>query len=356
MAELPSSLVEKYPWNPEKEAIWVATSLVLKRNLAHHNFPGKLNSQELDQVRGKLNRAMESLDSLKGKQIFSQGEMSSASRQLIYEHFFFLRGFTDAPDGAGMLIEEEGNLLGTINSGNHFELRTLTLGAGLDEGWNRLSQIEEQIGKSEDYAFLPKFGYLTADPAQCGTGLIVQAYLHLPALIHMGQLESAIANSEEDDVEFLGLSGDLMELTGDLIVVRNAYTIGVSEEAIQRCVERAATKLLGAEKTLRSHIKEEGNLEIKDLISKAFGLLVHSFQLDTREAIDLLSTMKLGLALGYIENVTEETLNRLFFQCRRGHLMHLFQELVDPEAIEKKRADYLQEQLSGIRLSPELSS
>ena len=61
--------------------------------------------------------------------------------------------------------------------------------------------------------------------------------------------------------------------------------------------------------------------------------------------------MKLGLALEYISGVSDDKLSELFFKCRRGHLSHLFP---DTQEIAQKRADFLQQELQGITLSPEL--
>ena len=145
-----------------------------------------------------------------------------------------------------------------------------------------------------------------------------------------------------------------MDLPGDLIIIQNNFAIGLSEEAILHAIQTAATKLIGAEKTMRAHLQEEQNKEIKDQISKAFGLIVHSFQLETKEALDLLSLMKLGLALGYVSGVSDGKLNELFFKCRRGHLSRLFSDVKEPKEIAQKRADFLQQELQGITLSPEL--
>jgi len=349
--ELPKALLDTTPWNPEEQAIWIASSLILRRNLARYNFPSKLQGPEVDQVLQTLKNALEQLPELENPHFYSKKDMSNINRELIFEHFLFLKGFQEAPNDSCFVIDDKGSFLALINTSNHLEMHALNLTNQWEDTWNRLTQFENQIGKNHDFAFSPKFGYLTADPAQCGTGLSVCAYLHLPALIHSGQLESAIANTDDDELLFMGLSGNLEELSGDLIIVQNNFCIGMSEEAILHAIQTAATKLIGAEKTMRAHLQKEPNTEIKDLISKAFGLIVHSHQLETKEALDLLSLMKLGLALGYISGISDQKLNELFFKCRRGHLSHYFPELKEAKEIAQKRADFLQQELQGIQLS-----
>ncbi|MDN3507081.1 MAG: hypothetical protein P0S96_07625 [Simkaniaceae bacterium] len=340
--ELPSSLMQQTPWNEEPGAIWIGSSIILRRNLAGRNFPNKQSAPEKEQVINDLKNELENT------RFYKQSELSAANRDLIYEHFLFLQGFSEAPDGSGVAIDENGDLLALFNLGDHLQIRALNFTSNWESTWNALASIEDKIDKAKGFAFSPKFGYLTSNPDHCGTGLTIYAYLHLPGLIHNNKLQETLGGNEE--VTFMGLSGDLNDLIGDIIVVQNNYSIGMSEEAILHSVQNTVTKLTGAEKAIRS---QETNTEIKDLISKAFGLLVHSYQLEIKEALDLLSLMKLGLALGEIADVSDRILSELFFKCRRGHLLNLFPDLKENEEIAKKRATYLQEQLTGIRLTSE---
>ena len=344
---IPPSLFDTIPWNPDPGAIWVASSLILRRNLARYNFPSKLSGPEIEQMIALLKSSLS--ESIPGSHFFLDKEISAGDRQIIFEHFLMMHGFKQPPNGAAVVLDDSCTTLATVNMGNHLELRALAPSGQFDEIWSRLTQIEDKIGKAaHGFAFNPKFGYLTSDPAECGTGLTVRAHLHTPALIHTQQIEGALRNAEDSEIDFSGLSGDIGELIGDLLVVENRYTIGMSEEAILHAIQSAVTKLLSAEKVMRDHLKEDRNAKVKDQISKAFGLIVHSHQLEIKEALDLLSLMKLGLAIGLIAGVSDEKLNSLFFKCRKGHLIRLFPELTEASEIEEKRADFLQKELEGI--------
>jgi len=344
---LPSSLFETIPWNPEPGAIWVASSLLLRRNLARYNFPTKLSDPEIEQVLNLLKSSL--AESISNSHFFKDRELSSEDRQLIFEHFLMMHGFKNPPNGTAIVLDDACKMLATLNMGNHLELRALSPSGNFNEIWSQVAQIEDQVSKTaKGFAFNPKFGYLTSDPAECGTGLTVRAHLHTPALIHTEQIEEALKKAEDPEVDFFGLAGDIKELIGDLLVIENRYTIGMSEEAILNAIQNVVTKLLSAEKVMRDHLREEPNAGVKDQVSKAFGLIVHSHQLETKEALDLLSLMKLGLAIGLIGGVSDDKLNSLFFKCRKGHLNRLFPDIKEESEIEEKRADFLQKELEGI--------
>ncbi len=348
--ELSSILLSSIPWNHENQAIWLGSSLTLRRNLNRYNFPSKMQKMEVDQVLQTLKKSLREDSGIEHPHFFAMNSLSANDRELLFEHFLFLRGLTEPPNGSGVVIDDKGSFLGLINTANHLELRALNISNQMEAAWNTLAQIENRISTKEGFAFSPKFGYLTADPSQCGTGLTVNAYLHLPALIHTDQIDSALANAEEDEVQVTGMSSEEEEFIGDLVILQNNYSIGMSEESILHAIQIAATKLIGAEKTMRQHLKQEQNIEVKDLISKAYGLMLHAFQLETKDALDLLSLLKLGLSLGYISGVTDQILSDLFFKCRRGYFSHLFPNLTDPKEVNQKRADFLQQELKGITL------
>lgn len=352
--ELSSILLKTIPWNHENQAIWIGSTIILRRNLNRYNFPSKLPKGETEQVIQTLKKSLGEYSGIEKPHFFAVSELSATDRELMFEHFLFLQGLSAPPNGSGIVIDDQGGFLALINIGNHLEMRTLALSNQLENSWNTLAQIEAKVGSAEGLAFSPKFGYLTSDPSQCGTGLTVNAYLHLPALIQMEQIDSALANSEDDETMVTGMSTDEEQFIGDLVILQNSFSIGMSEESILHAIQIRATKLIGAEKTMRMHLKQEQNVEIKDLISKAYGLMRHSFQLETKDALDLLSLLKLGLALGYITGVTDQILSDLFFKCRRGYFSHLFPALTDPKEINQKRADFLQQELKGVNLSPDL--
>jgi protein arginine kinase len=116
-----------------------------------------------------------------------------------------------------------------------------------------------------------------------------------------------------------------------------------------------AMKLMAVEKTLRSHLQTESNDEIKDQVCRAFGLLLHSYQLQTKEALGALSLMKLALNLNWIEGITDAKLSTLFFQCRRAHLLHLLneQQMTDSSEIARKRAEFIHKNMQGVVLKIE---
>jgi protein arginine kinase len=350
--KLPQALLDHLPWEKETNPIWLSSSFTLHRNLSRYFFPPKLDEQQMQQIAAALKEPLLKSPLLKSPVLLKAEETSVIDKEYLYEHFLSVDGFQNTLAGQGFIVDDSGHFMAQLNVGDHLQLHLIDCEGSWEKTWNQLNQMETEIGSALDFAFSPKFGYLTSEPALCGTGLIVQAHLHLPALIHTRQLQEALLKQKEEDLAASGMGGAENEFIGDIVVISNAYTLGVNEENIIHSVESLAMKLMALEKTLRAHLQHENNAEIKDLVSRSFGLLLHSYQLQTKEALDALSLMKLAINLDWVAGMTEAQINALFFQCRRAHLLHLLgeQQQSDPQEIARKRAEFLHKHMPGVTL------
>jgi len=356
--KLPKSLLEHTPWEKQSNPIWLATSFMLHRSLAKFNFPPKLEDRQYPLTLSAVKDQLLTSALLAQPTLLKAEDISALDKEYLFEHFLCMEGFQNTLAGQAFIIDETGLFFAKLNIEDHLQMQLLDTEGAWEKVWNRLNEIETAVGSAIEFSFSQKFGYLTSDPSYCGTGLTVQAFLHLPALIHTGQLQETLSKQKEEDTTVTGMGGNLDEIAGDLVVVVNHFSLGTNEESILQSVHSMAMKLMAMEKTLRSHLKTENNVEIKDQVSRSFGLLLHSYQLQTREALGALSLMKLGLNLDWIEGITEDKLNTLYFQCRRAHLLHLLneQQTVDPQEIARKRAEFLHKNMQGTALKIEAKS
>jgi protein arginine kinase len=356
--KLPQSLLEHMPWEKESNPIWLATSFLLHRNLAKFNFPPKMDERQSQQTLSSLKDQLLRSSLLENPILLKAEEVSAIDKEFLFEHFLCMDGFQNTLSGQGFIIDNTGHFLAELNIQDHLQIQYNDSMGGWEKVWNKLSELETAIGSAVEFSYSPKFGYLTSDPSLAGTGLSVKAFLHLPALIHTGQLLEVVTKQKEEEITAMGMGGNLDELIGDLVVINNSYTLGISEEAILHSIHSMAMKLMALEKTLRSHLQNENNPAIKDQVSRSFGLLLHSYQLQTKEALGALSLMKLGLDLDWIGGITDAKLNTLFFQCRRAHLLHTLneQQSGDPQEISRKRAEFLHKNMQGVVLKIEAKS
>ncbi len=273
-------------------------------------------------------------------------KLSSQEKEFLCEHFLGGPGWHNANKGQGFIVDKSAHFLTTLNIQDHLILQWVDCKGNWKEAWQTLDRVETSIGKHVEYAFSSRFGYLTSHPSLCGTGLKVVCYLHLPALISSQKLSKVIREQVTEEVETIGLLGSKEDLIGDFLLVQNKYTLGVSEESILRTLHSVATHLVIEEQDARLTLQKTKNIQSKDAISRAYGLLLHSYLLDTGEALNALSKLKLGIALGWIEGITDQEINELLFRCRRAHLLQSHEKIsLDKKELAQARAQYLHDKL-----------
>jgi protein arginine kinase len=350
-AELPKALIEHLPWQNETNPIWPATTFLIRRNLSKHLFPAKCSEAQAQQTLEIIRNALFGSPELDSPILLKAEELTPLDKEFLFEHFLCSESFQNTLAGQAFAVEKSSSLLAIVGIGDHLQLQLLDGTGDWEKAWNRLYAIEASLGQTLDYAYQPRFGYLTSDFSLCGTGLIVQAYLHVPALIHSGQLQETLIKQKDEEVAAAGMQGGVDEWIGDLLVLTNRFTLGVTEENISHALTSTAMRLVIAERTLRSRLKEQGGDEMKDQISRAYGLLMHSYQLQTKEALGALSLIKLGADLGWISGIAQGKLNEAFFRCRRAHLTYAQQDPhMDAQEIHRRRAAFLHKELQGASL------
>jgi len=345
---LPKSFYSHTPWDENTNPLWPATSFYLHRNFKGNLFPSKLSEAQASKLVERLSQIMLKLQQLQNPICLKAEELAPMEKEFLYEHFLCRETFQNTLKGQAFIIDDTAHFLGLLNVTDHLQMELIDCKNKWEKAWSILSDIDTAIGSNLEQSFSSKFGYLTSDPGKCGTGLSVMCYLHLPLLIQSGQLDEALDTQAEESVMASSLQGPPGEYVGDFVILQNKFTLGLTEEMILRDLHMSATKLTLAEQTLRDKCKKEPDLKIKDLVSRSFGLLIHSYQLQTKEVLDALSKIKLGIDLGWITGLSDSKINEVFFTCQRAHIGFVFgEESSDPQIVSGKRAEFIHNELKN---------
>lgn len=340
------------PWNHNDNGIWLASTISLYRNIEKFKFPVKLDADRQKQIIAALSKELLSNQQLSDPKLIRADEVNSLQKEYLVEHFLTTQSFHQAHSGEAFVVDSSGEFLAALNVRDHIQLEFIDCRGELESMWNKLVQIESALGKSVSYAFSPKYGFLTSDFNVCGTGLQVSVFLQLPGLVHTETVDEALEKLADEALSVSGIQGNPTEIIGDVIVVSNNYTLGLTEENIIALLRSFTTKMLVEEHGARAKIlHDENNAEIKDRVSRAFGILIHSYQIEAVEALNAISLLKLGVELGWMNGVSVRELNSLFFNCRRAHLLHQYGEKIKQEEIPHKRAEYIHKSLKDVKLT-----
>jgi len=343
-------LSKESPWEGNSNTIWLGSTITLNRNLEKYKFPGKLPQDKRKQLISLVGKELLESPLLKKPSLLNAEDVPHVEKEFFIEHFLTTSSFQEARAGEAFVLDHSSAFLGILNVGDHLILHQIDCSEELEAAWDRLTKIESKLNESLNFAFSRRFGYLTSAPAQCGTGLVVRVFLHLPGLIYSQKLDEATKRYKEENIDQTGLQGDPTEIIGDIVAFHNRFVLGVTEENILSSLRTLTTNVMIEEKRARSNLKQEASSEMKDRISRAYAVLLHSYQIDALEAFYALSLLKLGVDLEWVTGVDHTGLNLLFFNCRRAHLLCHFSEKIVQQDLPHKRAEYIHQTLKNITL------
>jgi len=176
----------------------------------------------------------------------------------------------------------------------------------------RLQKDEAVLAAKHAFAWNSDFGYLSPDPAHCGTALCVEGEFHLEALNLVGDLPLVLNAFEAVRFQSSSIIEDGIHQAAHLFRVRNAATLGVSEQDLLKHACNLFADLVLQEYNARKSLVEDTPRILEDSLSRAIAILRHARLLAPGEFLDLLSPIRLGVSMGFIEGITRaETLRMM---------------------------------------------
>ena len=188
----------------------------------------------------------------------------------------------------------------TINEEDHLRLQLLAAGCPLNWMWQKISHIEDRLSDDLNFAFSPKWGYLSASPANVGTGMRVTVLLHLPALATLGRLDAIFLALMREGIVGRGVYSE--EAWGDFFRIGNQVTLGKSETSLINLVRSVVPAIVDYERAARKQLFHQYGDEIKTQTADACRALKLPVQRSDEEALALISTVRLGIAFGMISD------------------------------------------------------
>jgi len=219
--------------------------------------------------------------------------------------------------------------------------------SGLDllAAWEQIDRIDDLIEEGVTYAFSDEWGYLTACPTNVGTGMRVSVMLHLPALVITRQIEKVFRSLHKINLAVRGLYGEGSQAMGDFYQISNQITLGRGEQDLIAQVSEVVPVLIDYERRAREFLVRESQKDLHDRVSRAYGILCTAQTISSEETMHLLSSVRMGINLGLIDDLEIPTVNKLFIHTQPAHLQKLRGVELDTADRNIERALYLQRHL-----------
>ncbi len=331
---------------PDSDIVF-SSRVRLARNLADSIFPNRATPNEKAQVHERIQAAVEHVAQFTGGLTLKMDEIGDLDKQFLAERYLISRELAGAGAGSAVVISPDQSMSLMINEEDHIRFQVLLSGFRLCECFEIAQQIDAELETRLEYAYSPKLGYLSACPTNVGTGIRISAMLHLPALILIRQIDQVLQAIIKLGLAVRGLYGEGTEWFGNLFQISNQVTLGKSEEELIASLEKVIRQVVQSEKNARVSLIKTKSEALYDKVGRAAGILRNAHIITSRETIDHLSTLRMGIDLSLVEDLDRQSVNELFILTQPAHLQKISGKALDASVRDIERGTLLRQRLQN---------
>ncbi len=333
---------------PNRQIV-VSSRVRLARNLRDKPFPGWAKKSERLDVMSLVKQAVEHLPEMAESYSENLEALSPLEKQVLVERHLISREHAAKGVGSAVVMNAPQSLSVMINEEDHLRMQAIRCGLQLDNVFKMINRVDSELEDSLEFAYSSELGYLTACPSNVGTGMRASAMLHLPGLVMSDQINKIINSVNKIGLAVRGLHGEGTEAMGNLFQVSNQTTLGEAEEEIIGRLNRVIEQVIEHEQNARALLAQRKAITLHDQIGRAYGLLCHSYSISSKEALNLLSIIKLGIDLSVFPDAHRFPVDELFIETQPAHLQKGAQVLkMSSEERDALRATIIRAKLSQV--------
>ena len=294
-----------------------------------------------------MRKTIEATEVGKDLQFIDIDALDDLDKQLLVERQLISREISQAEGPRAAVIAKDEQFSIMLNEEDHVRLQILNSGFSLQDCWDAISALDDALEDRISFAFDETLGYLTACPTNVGTGIRVSVMLHLPALRITREIQKVHQAAQKINLAVRGLYGEGSQAMGDFYQISNQMTLGCSEEELLANLSEVVPNILGYERRVRDLLLRDNKGQLDDQIARAMGILTSARSISSEETMHLLSSLRLGVNLGLVEDIDIATVNELFIHTQPSHLQTLNGGPLKTADRNEARAAHLRDRLKA---------
>lgn len=327
------------------DSIAISSRIRLARNVRGLKFYTKLdNDEDANYITSSVMEVLEDFDVFN---FLSLNELSLNECNALFEQHLISRELIANKDISSLAISEDEKIIVMINEEDHIREQCLESGFNLYKPFRRLSKIDDAILQKLPIAFDEELGFITASPSNLGTGMRASVMLFLPALERTLKLTELFERAGNAGLTIRGIYGEGSSATGYYYQISNQGSFGLSENQIIDKVSEFIYSVCSEEKEMREVLLENEKDGLLDETMRAYGVLTNCHSLEETEMMELLSKIKLGCVLGFMQLEDEKQFQKLYTEGSSANLKEIF-GFEDKKKEIIKRAEYISSKVKAL--------
>lgn len=332
----------------EKDIV-ISSRIRLARNISNKKFPQFVTDEEGREIINIVNSSLRQSKSflLQDFNFYDLSIMSPLNRTVFIENHLISPRLTKRPQISGFWLKNDEKVTVMINEEDHIRIQVILPGLNMEKGWDICSEVDDEIEANLNYAFDEEFGYLTSCPTNVGTGLRASVMVHLPCFVMTGNINTVLQAVNQVGLTVRGLYGEGTEAMGNIFQISNQVTLGDTEENIIKKLNNVVMQIIAKERDLRKILLDKRSIEIEDKVYRSFGILKNSRIISSKEAMKLLSNVRMGIVMGIIKDVDINIIDNLMIDSQPASLQKRYNKELSARERDIKRAEMIRQNITG---------
>lgn len=330
-----------YTTHAPEDDIAVSTRIRLARNLSGLPFPARMSSEQRKELNLKVKNAVLQSNTpfAKSLKYIDMADVPQTEIAAMVERHIISPEFAEENADRAIIISADESISIMIGEEDHVRIQVILGGLQLEKAYDTAEQLDSLLYNELHFAFDRNLGFLTECPTNLGTGLRASVMLHLPVTESNGEISSIAETVGKIGFTVRGMYGEGTKASASMYQVSNQITLGISEKNAIDNLKIITAQLIDKERKARNGLNK---IKLEDMCFRALGTLQNSRILSSKEMMDLLSRIKLGISMGIIK--TDVLPIKLFIEGQPNMLMKKYGQL-EPEERDIYRAAFIRDAL-----------
>ncbi len=330
-----------YTTHAPEDDIAVSTRIRLARNLSGLPFPARMTPEQRRELNLKVKNAVLQSNTpfAKSLKYIDMADVPQTEIAAMVERHIISPEFAEENADRAIIISADESISIMIGEEDHVRIQVILGGLQLEKAYDTAEQLDSLLYNELHFAFDRSLGFLTECPTNLGTGLRASVMLHLPVTESNGEISSIAETVGKIGFTVRGMYGEGTKASASMYQVSNQITLGISEKNAIDNLKIITAQLIDKERNARNSLNK---IKLEDMCFRALGTLQNCRVLSSKEMMDLLSRIKLGISMGIIK--TDVLPIKLFIEGQPNMLMKKYGQL-EPEERDIYRAAFIRDAL-----------
>ncbi|MFC1669141.1 ATP--guanido phosphotransferase [Spirochaetota bacterium] len=326
--------------------IVLSSRVRLARNIHSIPFTNKIKGSEAYRIKVLLDKYINGSDSSGDLIQIDLNEIDKSEKRFLRERNIITYEM-EISDHSMVILNKNDDYIVMVNEEDHLRIQVIRPGLQFEEAYEVANNVDDDLNKFIPYSFSHEYGFLSPSPSNLGAGLKVSAMLHLPALTQRKRITTIIQNVRKIGADIMGTIQEGGQTLGSIYQISNKSSMGKTEIEIIEDITEVINKVIELEDNYRDEYISQSRVELEDKIWRSLGILKYSRQINYVEAMEHLSSIRLGIILAVIRGIDLSLINDLMVNIQWSHLQSNYDVIFTNNLqCDEYRADYLRNNLN----------